>query len=574
MLNIIWDGASILYAYREAILVFLITLFGLGFYSIQRTINHELSGEIKLLAIPGIGSIVLCVSSYVLIWLSHFWPFLLQTGSNAILFFAIFVLIKGLWLGDIKVPKEIQFVVGLMLLLLLLSIRLSFLKHIILPPYSDSPVHYQIVFGLLHPEASAQSKISLDSLLNHYYHFGFHGMAAWLASITHLEPAKTISILGQLFLVIGPLSTSFLVYTLTRDWNGALFAGLLTAIGWSMPAFAVNWGKFPALISLAILPSAIAFPGLYLQDSVRKNKSVLLGYILLIGVVLMHTRILICVFLIMISFFAANKLPFGERLGFFQSIRYSLLYIISLWPLQQFLVDYYYGIPAAVVLFVLLPFAFREFPRVAVTIFLFTFGLWMVVIVPPLLGDGYPALLDRQFLEMIFYLPLSVLGGAGISGMMRVLPVTEVLRWLIMAILSGLVILNFAQHGVVYPDPCCDYFKEDDQLAFQWLRKQVGEHDLVLISAFDNKDQELGTDAGIWLYPLIGQSTNKLPFDTDWTSLAEIEKVCSLGAGQVYIYAGGRIYSFNDAQLAQGSWTEEVFKAGQTVIYRVSQCSK
>src|SRR5262245_61457214 len=111
MLGVIRDGILVLYNYREAILFFFVTICGLGIYSIKQTIYRELEGGIKLAAILGIGSIILCVYSYILIFLSHFWLFLLLPGSYAILFFAVFVLLKGLWSGDIKVSVNISILI-------------------------------------------------------------------------------------------------------------------------------------------------------------------------------------------------------------------------------------------------------------------------------------------------------------------------------------------------------------------------------------------------------------------------------------------------------------------------------
>ena len=570
MLSIMLDGLFVLYTYKEAILAFFVTVLGLGVFSVKYAIKEEWESGIEWAMALGIGSVVLCFYAFLLVFVSHFFPFLLKPGGYAILFFALFVLLQALWSGGIKVTHNTFIIIGLMALLALL--RLSFLKYILLPPYSDSSIHYQIVFGFLHPEVSSGSKISLDSILSNYYHLGFHSLTAWLASVADLEPANAIALVGQLFLIIGPFSILFLVYTLTRDTNGAFFAGVLAAIGWSMPAFAVNWGKYPALSALAVMPTVMAFLNSSLQGRVKKGTGLFLGAMLLLGILLMHTRIIIGVLLLMACFFAANKLPVGEKLKSFQATRYSILYIISLWPLQQFLANYYSGFIVAMLLALLLFFAFREFPKLATTVFLFTFTIWLLTSVP-LAGDSYRAL-DRQFLEMLLYIPLSMMGGVGLSGILKLLPPVKISRPLIMAALTGLVVLNFSRVGVIYPDTCCDYFKEDDQQAFQWLQKQAREHSLVLISAFENDGQTLGTDAGIWIYPLTGLPTNKWHFETDWASLVEREKVCRLGAGKVYIYAGGRGYSFNDGPLAQQDWAQEVFKAGHTTIYQVSACTK
>jgi hypothetical protein len=249
------------------------------------------------------------------------------------------------------------------------------------------------VFGFLYPDASGGSKLSLGNIFNDYYHFEFHSIATWLTSLTSFSPENVISLLGQMFLVVAPVSVILLTHVLTKNINGALFAGLLAATGWLMPAFSVNWGKFPALASLAVLLRRLRFHGYFLQGR------------------------------------------------------------------------------------------------------------------------------------------------------------------------------------TIYPDKCCDYVKEGDRLAFQWIQKNASEHTLFLISTFDSSRTVLDTDAGIWLDPLLGRHTNKLPFTLDWESSEEIGKICNTDAAEIYVYMGGRPYSFANAKLAQGQWTKPVFTAGRTIIYQVSGCS-
>jgi len=225
----------------------------------------------------------------------------------------------------------------------------------------------------------------------------------------------------------------------------------------------------------------------------------------------------------------------------------------------QFLANYYSGFSVLVIFLILLPFAFQAYPKLAVGVFLFTFGLWLITIVPTFLNLGYRTMLDRQFLEMMLYIPFSVMSGTGFAGFIKKLPTTGVSRQFLSIVMSGCVLSGFLNINSIYPDQCCDYFKESDQVAFEWLRERTSEHALVLISTYDNDGQMVGTDAGIWLFPLIGQHVNKQPFNTNWNSLPEIEQICSSGAKEIYIYVGGRAYSFDNAQLARGNWTKLVF---------------
>jgi hypothetical protein len=571
MFTVFLDGASVFFEFIAGILFFLVAIFGLGFISIK-TNRYEAGWKVNLLAAFSVGSVVLCVVSYFLVLLSHSWPFLLQPGSFIILFFAILVLLRGIWLKEIKITWDTRVFLAAMFVFLLLIIRLAFLKHIILPPYSDSPIHYQIVSGFLHPGAIDNSNLSLENILSNYYHFGFHSLAAWLTTVAKMEAVDAIALLGQLFLVIGPASIMFLVYSLTNDSNGALFAGLLAAIGWYMPAFAVNWGKFPAISALATMPSVLAFLKLRSIGGAKNNISLILGLMLFTGIALMHTRVIVGILLAIVCYSLSNKLTVRDELGFFQSVGYSVLYIISLWPLLQLLTDFYSGVLVVAVLLVLLPPAFQVFPRLSIAVFLFTFGAWLIGIAPTLIDNSFRTLLDKQFLEMMLYIPFSIMGGAGFAGIIKKLSFAGTLRWYVTVPLVSCVLLNFLQGNSIYPDPCCDYFQESDRLAFDWIQNNSSKNTLVLISTFESTGQIVGTDAGIWLLPLIGQPTNKLPFDIKWDSFNEIEKTCQTGAREVFIYVGGREHSFDYTQLAQAEWAKLAFKAGKTMIYQIPEC--
>jgi hypothetical protein len=601
-----------LYAYKEGVVAFFVAAFGFGLFIMRRIGDDEHDHGLEFFSSFGIGSIALTIVAYVLILLAHFWPVLLRPGSILVFLFAIFLIVKEI--GAYFIPVEttpadgktakisrlgLRDVLSIRLkyawkiwsagpsgshafrlilvsntLSLLLVARLAFLKHILMPGYSDSPIHYQIVLGFLNPDAAGGSKLSLENIFGSYYHFGFHAITAWLASLTSLAPEAVISLLGQIFLVIAPLSIIFLTRVLTRDINGALFAGLLAAAGWLMPAFSVNWGKFPALASLAVMPAALALPWLYRDDMNKKPLKLFVTFLLLLGVILLHTRIVICILIAVSSFYLSEKLKIADKLGPLQSVIYALFYMVSLLPLSQLLDEFYRGLPVLVVFLILLPFAFHSYPKLSVGIFFYTFGLWLIVLAPSLVIKKFPALLDRQFIEIMLYIPFSLLAGAGFAGFMRVLPSQKLWRWLAVSMLLGGVVFNFMQGRTIYPNKCCDYVREGDRLAFQWIQNNASERTLFLISTIDDGRSVFGTDAGVWIDPFLGISTNKLPFGFDWESAEEIAKICSVDPAEIYIYMGGLPYSFVNSKLAYGQWTKPVFTAGKTIIYQVSGCSK
>lgn len=570
MVDVFLDSLTVFTAYFWPILGFMVTMLGCGFFVVEQMMGNQADLGLRFLTGFSMGGVVLSSLAFIVVVVGHFWQPFLSIGSYGVFMLGAGVLVREIWMGRFKFGLKSCLAIGFSLGLLLV-LRLAFLNRIILPPYSDSPVHYQIVTGLLNPETGNDLRLSLNNILSNYYHFGFHSLVAWLSLISGLSVEDAISLVGQLFLVIAPVSIYILTYSVTASQAGSLFAGLLAAVGWSMPAFAVNWGKYPALGAIALVPALLS--ALLLSSNIQpgKIKTKLWWLFLLVCITLLHTRMSIWLLLAAITFYAAGKIHIGEQMSFPQSIRFSLLFCVSLMPFYRTLLDFYPGFFVAILLLVLLPFAFRAYPGLSTHIFLFTFLLWLAAVVPVSLGREGQTLLDKQFVAMTLYIPFSVLGGAGLAGFMTEDQIAAKVRRLAFVIVAAGVLSNFSIKNL-YPDSCCDYVKDDDQKALQWISNNTSDQTLFLISAFGAGSQSIGTDAGIWISPLTGQPANKLPYDIDWSSSTEMDEICGFGAAHIYVYAGGSEYSFFvDDTLSRGR-LEPRFRSGQTVIYQVSGC--
>ena len=147
------------------------------------------------------------------------------------------------------------FIVPVVIIALIVLVRFAFLKQLDYPLYHDSVAHYQIVDDL---QNLGQSEPSADKLwdLNsgRYYHIGFHSAVVVLAAQLRgsFNEAQLILIIGQVFLIILVLNLGLLASRLFNNSYAGLFTMIFAGLGWSMPAFAINWGKYPAISSLAI----------------------------------------------------------------------------------------------------------------------------------------------------------------------------------------------------------------------------------------------------------------------------------------------------------------------------------
>jgi hypothetical protein len=232
-------------------------------------------------------------------------------------------------------------------------------------------------------------------------------------------------------------------------------------------------------------------------------------------------------------------------------------------------------------------FAQWRYPRLAFASLLVTLLLLGSLLVPIRVpGYGTLTLLDRPFVEMILYLPLSFLGGAGLAGLEKSLQdLTS--KWAIKRFLSnpslsvlfiGLLLANAFANYNLYPAGCCEIVGRDDLVAIDWVDKNLPTDARILIASTemrvldtDTPQGAAGSDAGAWITPLTGRRTVPLPFQSDFSQQAIYDRLCQMGAR--YIYVGEIGATFNNSSLSsQPDWYKVLLSMPKAKIYQLSGC--
>jgi hypothetical protein len=513
-----------------------------------------------------------------LLWLA--WGAFLPAQAGAFLSLIITAILAGVFILQARkalMPGS-KAILSILIVLFgaFLFLRLAFVSEVIIPLYFDSAQHYLIIKTLIASLAS-DAIPALGSPAGAYYHTGFHLLTAWTVSTWRADVIDAILILGQIIVAAIPFSMFPIIKQETQSNSAALFAVLLAAFGWYMPAYAANWGKYPALTSLPLITFVLSLGYLSLRhkDVLSGRKSLGLIAILFLGfliTILFHSRS----FIVFGIFALAWVIVTGwERLSqplrfvsFFAVLIGMALVIMFLRTKDVFglLFDPYWVkglIVTAVVLFLGI-FAQWRYPKLAfaslLVILLFFGGLLVPVNVP---GYGTLTLLDRPFVEMILYLPLSFLGGAGLAGLERSLQ-DLLARWPArrfwpVGYLSGLFLIlllvnTFATYNF-YPADCCSIVGRDDLVAIDWIDKNLPSEARILISSTelrvlvsDSPQGAAGGDAGIWITPLTSRVTLPFPYQSDFSQQAIFDTLCQQRAE--YLYVGDIGATFNNGLLA------------------------
>lgn len=564
--------------------------------------------------------------------LSLLWYFTGWNGLVWILPAALILLLLFRLRPDLKPAVRFPSLFLVLFLFLSLPLRLTYAARTDLPLYFDSAQHYLIVKTLLLENPS----LLWNWLGASYYHVGFHFLAAFLAAGTGAEIARVMLILGQVILLLVPFSVFFIVRHETGSDAAGGFALLLAAFGWYMPAHAVNWGKYPALMSAGTLAWlwGMALVVFRRQDEFSAVKRRTL-YGIWAGcaalTVLTHSRSFIVLGIVLLAsaisawleqrslrwrhaaLFAAAMVIVG--LGWLAS-RQSLLAMAFAPYLDQ-------DLPLTVILFLLLIPAWIVFPRLALVSLLIIASLLACLFIPLTFVPGYEysTLLDRPFVAMILFLPLSVLGGLGLAGLgkllesilkisintlslrrMRSLTHSGTLEnvpcaclieypnallherplWRNTAVL--LVTVFIAVHAVsaydLYPSACCMLAGKDDLMAMDWMAKQLPLEARIGIASTplnvlpnEMAEGEVGADAGVWITPLTGRAAILIPFNVDFSQPAALDFLCR--AGVSHLFAGGEGQTFDRSLLdLRPQWYHPLLWMPKTAVYEVAGCDK
>ncbi|HSJ85910.1 MAG TPA: hypothetical protein VK909_01795 [Anaerolineales bacterium] len=521
------------------------------------------------------------------------------------LILVVIVLIAGFILysrtKDIYNPLSAQVTFSLLLMaVFFLILRLAFVAKAVFPMYFDSAQHYQITREIL---ATLDPSYASPWTLATYYHLGFHFLAAFFSFVTKAEINDIMLLLGQVILAVMPFSAFFIIKHSTRSTIAALFALLLAAFGWYMPAHAMDWGKYPALTGIALLPFVLSAADLLFQniDSLSARKFVSLSAILVLTAIIsvfLHSRVLIVFVIVALTWvltYLWQKLPGLLKILIFVVVTAALIYEIFFIQTKGILGPLFdpYGLKAIVVtssVLLLSIFAYRSYPAVVFSCIVAVLLLLVSLFIPLrnlFLGSANITLLDRPFVEMILYLPLTLLGGLGLAGLERFLQDRKTVRniyFILSQTIGPVFILAVAINALfqydLYPADCCSIVSSADLEAIDWMNNTLPEDARILISSTelnvlptDEFQGNAGGDAGIWITPLINRPTVLMPYNTDFHQQQTLDAICQSPVDYVYV---GEIGSrFDDAGMtAQPDKYNLLFYVPNVKIYQVVGCPK
>ena len=499
--------------------------------------------ELATLALGGWPLPVLIISALALA-LCLFIP----ADMVSIIAFALLLISTGFAVHALWKQVSSDFVIPVFIFLFFVFIRLGFSANAVLPSYFDSAEHYRII----------QSLINIDDVFTtSYYHIGYHVIVAAFTGLTYANLGQIMLLFGQVILAAIPLPIYFFVRRATNSNTAAYFGVMLAAFGWFMPAHAVNWGKYPALLSLLLIQFAIGV-------AIIKNRW--LFALSILAAVLIHSRAIILLAIFGTTWMLSAILRNKRTLVFVLTV-IMLGMTILLINRNQIISPIFepYANWVALLVILLAVSVFQSFPRLMVFSILAILLILAGIFIPitPVL-----TLLDRPLVEMIVFLPLAFLGGLGAT----CLPKPAVI------VLAAVIILHAWTTYDFSPSDCCQLASRNDAVTLDWMDKHLPADARVAIAsadlsltAFGAPMSGTGTDSGIWVAPLTGHQIFALPYSTDFIAQSTHDLLCQQQV--THIYVGGLPRSFDPNFVdAEPAWYKTIFFLPNARIVQTLGC--
>ncbi|NLD45317.1 MAG: hypothetical protein GX657_17715 [Chloroflexi bacterium] len=176
---------------------------------------------------------------------------------------------------------------------LALAVRLMVIRGVPYPSWIDSYHHTLITQKIMEGGRVPQNYLPYAPMEGFHYHFGFHTFCAFLGWLTGLPAHRAVLWGGQVLNALTVPSLFLFVDRIARDRRAALLAAAIAGLVCWLPAYYVNWGRYPQLAGQLILPAGIVL----LWEAARREKggwrSALLGALVAAAVGLTHYRVAI-----------------------------------------------------------------------------------------------------------------------------------------------------------------------------------------------------------------------------------------------------------------------------------------
>jgi hypothetical protein len=493
------------------------------------------------------------------------------------------------------------------------------IRGVVAGPGSDSYHHTLITQMILDRGMLPDNYLPYAPLVTFTYHFGFHGIAAAVVGLTGLKPIMAVPILAQLLMAASALSVAFLTEVTTRSRPAAITGAIIAGLVAVFPAYFINWGRYPQLTGLVILPIFLGLIWRWIESNIEWSLVPFLS-VLAAGIALVHYRVAFmaasgAVVLAVVSG-VARRMAWSEwkHLAVRSCVAVLVAAILTAPWLAHLLATRAQGFQADVGTVGEMFFSLERFGPfvlsyptngvlIGLTLLALIAGWWWRerIVAAVSIWSVVMLLLSTLRLAGVFVDPISVVMSLYIPASLSIglLAAEVVKQWRARARFAGAImstsLVSLSMWGAVrmgsIVEPGAAYVGPDDLPTIEWIRANTPPSARFMVNLFHfdfSPNYIIGSDAGYWLPLLAGRATVSAPMvypseRSAWPDLTErLVALDQLGGhltspealallrreGITHVYIGQRGGPIVADELLRASSFKLEYQNGSTYVYR------
>jgi hypothetical protein len=435
----------------------------------------------------------------------------------------------------------IEYRASIIILLVIFTItlftRFAMVRNLAAPPWVDSIHHGLITRLIMESGGIPETYAPYLPTEADYYHFGFHSALSFFIWLTGYDIDEAMLIFGQVLNSLIIFAIYLLAKTLTKNRNAALIAALISGVFTLMPAYYTSWGRYTQLVGLLVLPTAFRLIEMITKQDRNTNKNFIsllaISSIVFAGLILIHYRVTAFLGILIFAFIVSQINPKRWKHTIIQLIILGIIIILLLLPwlpgtITNLLLPKGIEWSGTTKNFSHIPWNFLEpglgllalalagfgmvFGIILRKRFLITILLWtgLLYLLANLSWFGIPGsgLVNPVSMEITLFVPIAVIGGYAIGGVLEVTDKYATYSWKIVIrvvfIISGsITAILGVQRLLPTLNPTTFLAREADIPAIDWISKNVPEKETILINPTGwGYGLYMGQDGGYWISPL------------------------------------------------------------------------
>lgn len=431
--------------------------------------------------------------------------------------------------------------------ILVLIMTAIFISGPVLPLFTDSIHHYSDINAFVNTASSLP--------LNRFYHYGYHLFIAQVHHLTGINISDLMLASGVNILALCAVGVYTLALVMTEDYSIAAICSCVVSLTGVFPSFAQNWGKYPAMFSLSMMPFMFSLIVKYFKSNWKLDR--LTGFLVLAGSTLMvvfgHLRSIFFIIAFVLAGLVSSLVNKREKYHVVSVGLSTVLSGLTMFEVTKLNISIpnkllYIAILLSAIFFSMNSAKKRTTNRILFPLLFFGLTYLTTKIPLPVRWIQHSSLIDWTYYRIALFIPAGIFIAiilSEISSYFSVSLENRSLFWIILA--ASLFLVPWKKK--LFPNENYVIVEKEQMQALNWIADNYAETEIIFLVAGQSLPDFVDvSDSGGWIEPLTGHQVEVLPTLIDFSITGQRDLLCQTKP-LIFIDNTNILFDFDDSNV-------------------------